>query len=192
MTVILNEVKNLNVILTAVGWAYLPNAYIFCSSGHYLQTLTALKILCISVTPFSLARHGSLRKEGKIRLLDYWQFKSFCTPFRFVYTNLTSSNFFTGRAGFDLTVSLGALAKIRLLDYWQFKSFCTPFRFVYTNLTSSNFFTGRAGFDLTVSLGALAKIRKKKLWTCRFIAIRLGICVSSSLFKEYSVILHIL
>ena len=177
----------------------MPNAYIFCSSGHYLQTLTALKILCISVTPFSLARHGSLRKEGKIRLLDYWQFKSFCTPFKFVYTNLTSSNFFTERAGFDLTVSLGALAKIRLLDYWQFKSFCTPFRFVYTNLTSvytnltsQNFFTGRAGFDLTVSLGALAKIRKKKLWTRRFIAIRLGICVSSSLFKEYSVILHIL
>ena len=82
--------------------------------------------------------------------------------------------------------------QIRLLDYWQFKSFCTPFRFVYTNLTSSNFFTERAGFDLTVSLGALAKIRKKKLWTRRFIAIRLGICVSSSLFKEYSVILHIL
>ena len=54
-----------------VGWAYLPNAYIFCTSGHYLQTLTALKILCISVTPFSLARLSSLRKEGKSAVLDF-------------------------------------------------------------------------------------------------------------------------
>ena len=34
----------------------------FC---HYLQTLAASKTLCISVTPFSLARLSSLRKEGK-------------------------------------------------------------------------------------------------------------------------------
>ena len=54
-----------------VGWAYLPNAYIFCTSGHYLQTLAALKILCISVTPFSLARLSSLRKEGKSAVLDF-------------------------------------------------------------------------------------------------------------------------
>ena len=42
-----------------------------CISGHYLQTLTALKILCISVTPFSLARLSSLRKEGKSAVLDF-------------------------------------------------------------------------------------------------------------------------
>ena len=40
-----------------------------CLTGHYLQTSTALKILCICVTPFSIARLNSLRKEGKIRYI---------------------------------------------------------------------------------------------------------------------------
>ena len=142
------------------------------------------------MTPFSLARHGSLRKEGKSAswiigvhkvLYSISKFYSKISPFQQPCSHGCSLTSFDSTAAQN--PPLGLLA---------FSRFCTPFRFVYTNLTSSNFFTGRAGFDLTVSLGALAKIRKKKLWTYRFIAIRLGICVSSSLFKEYSVILHIL
>ena len=133
------------------------------------------------VTPFSSACLSSLRKEGKIRVLDFLHAR-YCRSHCYACAHFVprSQDFVRPKIrvlDFDASEKRGFPSlghwvcfahtacphKIRLLDYWLFKSFCTPFRFVYTNLTSPNFFTGRAGFDLMVSLGALAKIRKKKL-----------------------------
>ena len=78
------------------------------------------------MTPFSLARPSSLRKEGKSAVLDYWQFKVLHSAL-ICFTNPASPNFFTGRAGFDF-VSHGALAKFRCLGLLTFTRFIIPFQ----------------------------------------------------------------
>ena len=81
-----------------------------CPSGHYLQTLTALKILCISVTPFSIVRLSSLRKEGKIRS---WIIASRLQAVRFILFSQNIRSLFSAFlrvSGFALT-----LRKIRYI-----------------------------------------------------------------------------
>ena len=42
-------------------------------TSHYLLIIKNMIVLCLSVTPFSIARPSSLRKEGKSAVLDYWR-----------------------------------------------------------------------------------------------------------------------
>ena len=80
-------------------------------------------------------------------VLDYWQFKSFCTPFRFaLQITLRQSDY--------------------VLDYWQFKSFCTPFRFALQITLRQTFSQDSVPSFHSVSL---AKIRSwiigvRKVW----------------------------
>ena len=79
-------------------------------TSHYLKIITTMIVLSLSVTPFSLARPSSLRKEGKSAVLDYWQFKVLHSAL-ICFTNPASPNFFTGRAGFVLRTHTAHLPK---------------------------------------------------------------------------------
>ena len=97
-----------------------------CISGHYLQTLTALKILCISVTPFSLARLSSLRKEGK-SAIGLLAFTRFCIPFRnFILKFLHSNNL----------AHMGSFVPAQNPLSWIFFTLGTVVRFATLVLTS--------------------------------------------------------
>ena len=80
-----------------------------CTS-HYLQIITTMIVLNLSVTPFFRLRHSSAEKEGKSAVLDYWQFKVLHSAL-ICFTNPASPNFFTGRAGFVLRTHTAHLPK---------------------------------------------------------------------------------
>ena len=77
---------------------------------HCLQIDLNIQNLYFFVTPFSIARPSSLRKEGKSAVLDYWQFKVLHSAL-ICFTNPASPNFFTGRAGFVLRTHTAHLPK---------------------------------------------------------------------------------
>ena len=79
-------------------------------TSHFLLIITTMIVLSLSVTPFSIARISSLRKEGKSAVLDYWQFKVLHSAL-ICFTNPASPNFFTGRAGFVLRTHTAHLPK---------------------------------------------------------------------------------
>ena len=81
--------------------------------------------------------------------------------------------------------------QIRLLDYWQFKVLHSAL-ICFTNPASPNFFTGRAGFVLRTHTAHLPKSAKKSYDFSVSQLLDQGYAYRRLLFKEYSVILHIL
>ena len=101
-------------------------------TSHYLLIIKNMIVLRLSVTPFSLARPSSLRKEGKSAVLDYWQFKVLNSAL-ICFTNPASPNFFTGRAGFVLRTHTAHLPKSA--SWIIGSSQCLVFRFKLPNET---------------------------------------------------------